>query len=333
MVSIDKVIKELTYNNKKFIIFVGAGVSEATGLPKWKSMINSLYKLYPIMDIDKKDLENPDRAPEIAQKIYDYLKNNNRINEYYKTIKRILQPTVSPYSAEGLDIADTSNWIITTNFDTTLEAAFIRKFEIEKLNKEINITSLPDFKFTNLFNSESIVYLHGKIDEHLIVFKKDDYDKYYPSVSNLKEGCTKDLEEYIKYIFKNYTIVFFGFSFNDKYFKKLLQNIYFDIKNSDELATEKIGYKPKLETIQHYAFLKEKYIVKEEDEYMLENIKRKKLNRKWNKKISDDLDNISVSTILYENPIKFLNFLKTVRELKKKESSLGTKIEDGASEI
>ena len=159
---------------------------------------------------------------------------------------------------------------------------------------------------------------------NLIIFKQDDYDKYYPSVSNLKEGCTKDLEEYIKYIFKNYTIVFFGFSFNDKYFKKLLQNIYFDIKNSDELAAEKIGYKAKLDTIQHYAFLKEdRYLMKEENKYLLENIKEKKIS---------DLDKIGVSAILYKNPITFLNFLETVRELKKEESSLGTTIKDGAIE-
>ena len=68
----------------------------------------------------------------------------------------------------------------------------------------------------------------------MIIFKKDDYDKYYPSVSNLKEGYTRDLEEYIKYIFKNYTIVFFDFSFNDNYFKKLLQNnnLWFSVKLS-----------------------------------------------------------------------------------------------------
>jgi NAD-dependent SIR2 family protein deacetylase len=323
MVSINNVVKKLVYNNKKFIIFVGAGVPIATGLPKWQSMINSLCNLYPLDDISEKDLENSDRAPEIAQKIYDYLKKNNRINEYYETIKENLQPTDSSYSASELDIALTSNWIITTNFDTTFEAAFKRKY----------IASLPDFEYTNLFDSESIVYLHGRIDENLIIFKQDDYDKYYPSVSNLKEGCTKDLEEYIKYIFKNYTIVFFGFSFDDKYFKKLLQNIYFDIKNSDELAAEKIGYKAKLDAIQHYAFLKEdKYLVKEENKYMLENIKKKKIGKKRIKKISD-LDKIGISTILYKNPITFLNFLETVRELKKKESSLGTTIKDGATEI
>ena len=324
MISIDNVIKNLAYNNKKFIVFVGAGVAEATGLPKWKSMIESLYNLYPLNDINEKDLKNSDRSPEIAQKIYDYLKKNNRINEYFEIIKKILQPTVSSYSASELDIVSTSNWIITTNFDTTFEAAFEKKFELEKSNKEIYIISLPDFEYKNLFESESIVYLHGKINENLIIFKQDDYDKYYPSVSNLKEGCTKDLEEYIKYIFKNYTIVFFGFSFNDKYFKKLLQNIYFDIKNSDELAAEKIGYKAKLDTIQHYAFLKEdEYLVKEENEYMSENIK---------KEIISELDKIGVSAILYKNPITFLNFLGTVRKLKRKESSLGTTIKDGANE-
>jgi len=333
MVSIDNIVEKLVYNNKKFIIFVGAGVPIAAGLPMWQSMINSLYNLYHLKDISEKDLKNSDRAPEVAQKIYDYLKKDNRINEYYETIKKNLQPTDSSYSASELDIALTSNWIITTNFDTTFEAAFKRKFEIEKTRKETYITSLPDFEYSNLFDSESIVYLHGKIDENLIIFKQDDYDKYYPSVSNLKEGCTKDLEEYIKYIFKNYTIVFFGFSFDDKYFKKLLQNIYFDIKNSDELAAEKIGYTTKLDTIQHYAFLKEvRYLVKEENEYMLENIKKKKIGKKRIKKISD-LDKIGISTILYKNPITFLNFLETVRELKKKESSLGTTIKDGATEI
>lgn len=324
MISIDNIIKNLAYNNKKFIIFVGAGVPIATGLPKWLSMIKSLYKLYPLNDIKEKDLENSDRAPEIAQKIYDYLKKNNKINEYSKIIKENLQPTISSYAAIELDIASTSNWIITTNFDTTIESAFEEKFELEESNKEIRIFSLPDFEHKNLFGSESIVYLHGKIDENLIIFKKDDYDKYYPSISNLKEGCTKDLEEYIKYIFKNYTIVFFGFSFHDNYFKKLLQNIYFDIKNSDELAAEKIGYKAKLNTIQHYAFLNEnEYLVKEENENMSENIQEE---------IIYDLEKIGVSTFLYKEPIIFQKILKTIRKLKREESSLGKTIKDGANE-
>lgn len=326
MISINNVVKKLVYNDKNFIIFVGAGVSIETGLPSWQKMLESLYNLYPLKDINEKDLKNPDIFPEIAQKFYDYLKKNKRKNKYYEIIKKFLQPTNSPCSYTELDIARTSNWIITTNFDTTFEAAFITKFEIEQSKKEINISSLPDFKYLNLFDSESIVYLHGKIDENLIIFKQDDYDKYYPSVSNLKEGCTKDLEEYIKYIFKNYTIVFFGFSFNDKYFKKLLKNIYFDIKNSDELAAEKIGYKTKLDTIQHYAFLKEvRYLVKEENEYTVKDIKEKEIS---------DLNKIGVSTIFYENPIIFNNFLKKIRDLRKKESSsLGTKIKDGAIEI
>ena len=117
---------------------------------------------------------------------------------------------------------------------------------------------LPDFKPDNHFNNNDdlIVYLHGKVNENFIIFRRDDFDFYYPS-SSKTTNASKDLEDYLKYLYLHHTMVFTGFSFVDEYFFAALINIYNEIKKSDEIAKlMNPYYESKINKIKHYAFLK-----------------------------------------------------------------------------
>ncbi|ODS37483.1 MAG: hypothetical protein A7315_13465 [Candidatus Altiarchaeales archaeon WOR_SM1_79] len=305
-----EVAKELA--EKDFIVFAGTGVTGDTGIPRsWKRLLEELLKSASInnINIDKVD---PKEFPDIAQKIYDSLKRQNREDGYYGIIKKNLTPTMTPYSTQEYDILLTTNWVVTTNFDTTFESALDRKFETNEENKIPRIDSLPDFKKENLFERESIVYLHGSVDERFIIFKTSDYENYYPSVSE-KNG-SKKLEEYLKYIYENYRIVFIGFSFDDQYIRASFENIYEELKRDDEIASPKPSHPPILDNICHYAFLPE--VSSDNNDYSDEENKKLIKLRMEAEKLDKDLKSMNIKVIRYNNHIEWMNCFAKTRELK-----------------
>lgn len=316
------IAKELA--KKDFIVFAGAGVPHKAGIPDWRSLLKVLLRTNPLdnFDIDNAD---PKEFPDIAQEIFNSLKQQNREDEYYKIIKDNINPTEVPYSTEQFEIVTTTNWIVTTNFDTTFESAFKKKFQVERVSKLPYVETLPEFSMKNLFSRESIVYLHGRANDRFIIFKMDDYEKYYPSVSQ-KNGAN-DVEEYLKYIFKNYTIVFVGFSFNDFYIRTSFKNIYMELKRSDEIDSAKPSYSPQLDKIQHYAFLKrvnfdnDKYLIENYENFSLGSEEYKKAREligsmELDKELDKELESINIKVVRYDEPIDWIKCFKRIQELK-----------------
>ncbi len=243
-----EISKELTQKERGFIIFTGAGVIDGTGIPNWGKLLARLLESSQderkINQIDEEDY------PEVAQQIYDKLKAEGKLYLYDNIIQDAITPTSEPCTIKQVEIVKTTNWVVTTNFDNTFESAFAYKPQCA----QPNIRSLPSFIEEDLSEKESVIYLHGSVDKNYIIFRKEEYDTYYPSVSG-KVGV-RSLENYLAYIFKNQTLVFIGFSFNDKYVRKALQNIFLDIQRTDEDASRKLGYEPKAQKIKHYVFMK-----------------------------------------------------------------------------
>ena len=312
------IAKELA--KKDFIVFAGAGVPSKAGIPDWRSLLKALLRSNPLDNLDI-DNVNPKEFPGIAQKIFNSLKQQNREDEYYKVIKNNINPTEVPYSTEQLEIVTTTNWIVTTNFDTTFESAFKKKFQMESVSKSPHVESLPEFSMKDQFLKESIVYLHGRADESFMIFKTDDYEKYYPSVSQ-KTGA-KDVEDYLKYIFKNYTIVFVGFSFNDFYIRTAFKNTYMELKRSDEIASAKRDYSPWLSKIQHYAFLKQidfgnnNYFIENQENFSQGSEEYKKARELIESmKLDQELGSINIKVVRYDEPIDWIKCFQRIQELK-----------------
>lgn len=307
---------------KEFIVFAGAGVPRKAGIPDWRSLLKALLEANPL---DNVDIDNADSKefPDIAQKIFDSLKQENREDDYYKAIKDNIKPTEVPYSTQQFEIVTTTNWIVTTNFDTTFEFAFKKKFQVERVRKQPYVETLPEFSMKNLFSEESIVYLHGRANEMFIIFKTDDYEQYYPSVSQ-KNGAN-DVEEYLKYIFKNYTIVFVGFSFDDFYIRTAFKNIYMELKRSDKIASAKRDYSPRLSKIQHYAFLKRidfgnnKYLIENYENFSPESEEYKKARKLIESmKLDQELGSINIKVERYDEHIDWIKCFQRIQELKQR---------------
>lgn len=296
---------------KEFIVFAGSGIDLRAGMPSWKSLLENLYYIAKEEGFTEAiEIENQETKeyPKIAQKIYDFFKSKKLEEKYYETIKKNIKPKEVPYDTTHFEIVKTSNWIITTNFSDLFEKAFESKLEGNH-DININIQSLPEFRHEKCFDNPTIVYLHGKANENFIILKEDDYKKYYPTVYN-SDGV-KDIEDYLKYIYQNYTIVFVGFGFEYS-IREIFIKIYKEIEKSDEIASEKPGYIPKLNNIKHYYFLK-----------------IDKNNEKKQKELIKILKSIKVEVVEINEYIEWINVFKYIRKLKRVKANISLEVEDG----
>jgi len=246
---LDQIAVELARRDD-LVVFAGTGVSLGAGLPTWPELLQALDRACYGQSNHKFD--SPDEFPKQAQEFYDHLVKEDREGEYKAILKEQLKPRKAPHSIQQQEIVETTGRIVTTNFDTTFEDAIRRTFP------DCNdfVQCLPSFDMTKMREKYVLTYLHGSSDD-CIILKTSDYDIFYPSVSETA-GATvsKVLETYLEHLYLHHTLVFIGFSFNDRYMREFLRIMHSRIASEDKIhAGLSTRCEPRLERIQHYAFL------------------------------------------------------------------------------
>jgi tetratricopeptide (TPR) repeat protein len=201
------------------ILFVGAGMSMPFGFPNWTSLILDILKelkkggkspvdfQYYIdqgksLNVFKvlKDLETHGFKKKVKEKLYEKIKSVNIENEDYKKIEKLWK---------------ISEKIITTNYDKVLE-----KQKPSHIDSFINSNSFQQVK--SLKENPFLYKIHGDyLDPDSCILFKSDYKELY-------KKDTSDLQT-LKTIISTKTILFLGFSFEDKYIKeqfKYLRALY-----------------------------------------------------------------------------------------------------------
>jgi len=210
------------YHPKSMISFIGAGVSTALGISDWKTLMEKLYNKAKNKGLKCKFPEdNPDQWPKLAQEIFNYLDNN----EFYSLISENMEPKISSTSLPIIKLVFAFDIHLTTNFDNSIEGAYkflkyLSKFmPSEKLKKEYIPYYIPDFKYPQEERNKDIIYyLHGSVNKNIYILKQKDYESFYPSVSESNNiDKIEKLEDFLKYCYENFNIIFIGFSFDDKY--------------------------------------------------------------------------------------------------------------------
>lgn len=248
----DNIIADLA--KRDFIVFAGAGVPMESGPPiTWKELLATFKEKEPELATRKIDEVGEDEYPDYAQEIFEALRGKGRESRYYEILREKLQATNARCSIQQRDIIDTARHVVTTNFDDSFKNAMERELEGRK---DTNTTqSLLDLQLRVLNTDYSVSYLHGNTNEKCIVFKTEDYTTFYPSQSENDRG-NDNLEQFLRHLYEEWTIVFIGVSFNDKYPLNALNIFYNRVKQNDEVGREKkVSYKSKLDNIQHYAFM------------------------------------------------------------------------------
>ena len=266
-------------SKRDFIVFAGTGAPETTGVKLWEKIL---------IDLDEKQT-NPDSKlnikawdpyeyPELAQILYGRYLRKNETQRYYNIIKDNIQPTKEFYSQPQRLILCLSQKVVTTNYDDTFEKAF----EAECINATSQ--TLPALEYNKIVEN-SITYLHGKFsrDSTLpkIIFKTEDYAKYYPMLldNELEAEEESCVEKILRSIYESKTaLIFWGFSFGDRFVEKTLSRIYGEIKERTYTKSKGDGLPPQLtvDDICHYAIMPYGYFDKENllPEYQREDEKR-----------------------------------------------------------
>lgn len=215
-----QLLKEtIQMNPKKIAVLVGAGASTPLGIKNWKDLLIEFGKKFNA-DIDVEESIKTHGYAETASKIYKIVNNHEN---YLKFLSEQFEPKSCSYTSTHAKIIDNFPTILTTNFDVAFENAFNYKDKIKGKGNGFNIQKFPKFEHFLLFEKPTIVYLHGNNEERKYIFRKEEYDSYYPSVSEM--NGSNELEDFLKTIFTELNLIFIGFSFDDAYFTAFLEKI------------------------------------------------------------------------------------------------------------
>ncbi len=288
---------------RNFIVFAGAGMSKATGIPTWKKALIRLNELAPVDGIDIEKMDTI-QYPSVAQMIYTALQDQGREEEYHRAIESTLQPSDCSCHLGQLKIIRACPSIITTNLDPTFEAALKDECEsFEKYTgrkKEFGFQTLCNMERGNLERKHYITYLHGRYNEKEKVFKITDYSKYYTALEGGEESI---IEKALREIYIGpKTIVFVGFSFEDKYVRGSFDRIFQKMKVDKQL---RVG------EIKHYAIIE--YAVRGDEQRRRQLLNSANMFKKGSVdfreaeelkksiKIEEQLRNIKIEVIRYRH--------------------------------
>lgn len=188
--------------NKKLVVFLGAGISMNYGMPSWKTAIQEIASRLGISHFGDNDV----------LKIPQYYYNQRGKKEYTDLIRKIFKynKKLRPISP-SLRIMDKiwnldADTIITTNYDNLVENFATKRHEtLEVISSDI------DFPYNDV--GRKLIKMHGDFDHDNFVLKEDDYLHYSENF--------KLIQNYIKSIIGNDVVLFLGYSFNDPDIKQI----------------------------------------------------------------------------------------------------------------
>jgi hypothetical protein len=190
-------------DNNKLIIFVGAGVSVNSKLPKWSKLIKEFGKGLNI-NIDR------EFSADEYLKIPQYYYNQRGFKEYYDVINRVFDVNADPNLIHEYILKMAPQHIITTNYDDLIEQAIENNLLFYDTVSEDN-----DLPYTP--NGRLFIKMHGDLKKKNIVLKEDDYLSYSENF--------RLIETFVKALFVNHTVLFIGYSLQDYDLKLILRSI------------------------------------------------------------------------------------------------------------
>lgn len=211
-----------SYKNGSFGIYIGSGISRASGLPDWKSFLNELISYAKdnnfINDSQKSELEllieKPSNYLMVAEELKDILTSD--LPKYIKA--KFDNKALTPSDALCKMIKLKNKFIITTNYDTLIEKAYAKVYS--DIPNPLTYKNASAINYNILTNESFILKAHGdaKSAANEIILTEKDYrniifrEKGYQSVLHV--------------LFSTCNILFLGASLNDPELKLLLGYIH-----------------------------------------------------------------------------------------------------------
>lgn len=204
-------------------LFVGAGLSQSVNLPSWEGLLNDLIILSErvsykpnkeFIDSCKELIKQPSKYLILAQELKDFLQDSFR--KYI--IEKFADNCPPPSSNHIAIIKYPYQFILTTNYDTLLENAYVQVHG--KQAKVHSFKDSPDIAY-DLWNGRPfILKAHGdanKAQQGIIITEND-----YRQIIFQEKGYQSILQS----LFTTKTVLFLGASLSDPELKLLLSFIH-----------------------------------------------------------------------------------------------------------
>ncbi|WP_026765133.1 SIR2 family protein [Sediminibacterium salmoneum] len=204
-------------------LFVGAGLSQSAGLPNWEGLLNDLITLAEkvsykpnkeFIDSCRELVKQPSKYLILAQELKDFLQDSFRKYIIEKYSDKCPPPTDNHIAV----IKFPYQFIITTNYDTLLENAYVKVHG--KQAKVHSFKDSPDIAY-DLWNGRPfILKAHGdanKAQQGVILTEND-----YRQILFQEKGYQSILQS----LFTTKTVLFLGSSLSDPELKLLLSFIH-----------------------------------------------------------------------------------------------------------
>ena len=191
-------IKEASKQGR-LVVFVGAGVSNNSGVPTWIELIGEM-KASCGADNETDDL-----------KIAQLFKDARGEKEYMDKVKEVLKHNkISPTPIHKSILELNPCHIITTNYDDLLEQEINREFKQFDIIREDK--DIPNISYPN-----SLIKMHGDFSKNNIVLTESDYYNYEKNFPLIRS--------FVLSLFASKLVLFIGFSFSDLNLKMILNDL------------------------------------------------------------------------------------------------------------
>lgn len=196
----DIVIIKKAIENRKLVVFAGAGISRDSQIPTWFDLIQQLQN----------EIEVPKNETDYLRIAQMYF-NKRQQKEYIEKIRSILGHKKTRFNEIHEAIFDLKpEHIVTTNFDDLLD-------QVIKVKAEPFSFVNGDSDFPYALNTNLLVKVHGDLNSTEIVLKEDDFLNYSDSHPLM--------DSFIKSIFASKVVLFVGYSFSDVNLKAIVQRV------------------------------------------------------------------------------------------------------------
>lgn len=210
-----------SYKNKSFGVYVGAGLSRASGLPDWGNLLNNLIdyarengNIQDAKSDELKKLNEPSNYLLLAEELKDILASD--LPKYIKRNfdNKDLKPTETLCKIVQLNY----KFIVTTNYDTLIEKAYAKVFS--DIPNPLTYKNASAINYNILTNEPFILKAHGdaKSAANEVILTEKDYRNII-----FKE---KGYQSVLHVLFSTCNVLFLGASLKDPELKLLLGYIH-----------------------------------------------------------------------------------------------------------
>ncbi len=201
-------------NQKKLVIFIGAGVSKIVGCKGWDELSSELLELcFKENCINFKEKESLTKMHDNKKLITicrDILEKCGKKELYYKSLNNALKAEPQLLQKQNIyaELKNLGATFVTTNADKYIDQQFgegLVKYKLE------------DFK-SNEIDTEKVYHIHGSIkDKNSLIFTVDEYIKRYTE---------EQFIEFLQDIFNTRTVLFIGYGLSEfELFDYIIQKI------------------------------------------------------------------------------------------------------------